>query len=87
MSLDGAPGDAVGDVLEARVQVEHFGGRSLSKSAVLAWEEREANLAVATALEERSHPDKTDAVVPHDCVVGVIPGELEVVMEGWLGQS
>ena len=86
MGFDGTPGDAVGDVLEAGVLVEHFRGRGLPGQRGLERNRSETNLAVATALEEGGHANETDTVVPHDCVGGVVAGDLEVVVECWLGQ-
>ncbi len=86
MGFDGAPGDAVGDVLQARVLVEHFRGRGLPGQRDRENKRGETNLAVATALEEGGHANETDAVVPHDCVGGVVAGDLEVVVKCWLGQ-
>lgn len=86
MGFDGAPGDAVGDVLETGVLVEHFRGRGLPGQRGLVRKRSETNLAVATALEEGGHANETDTVVPHDCVGGVVAGDLEVVVECWLGQ-
>jgi hypothetical protein len=43
-------------------------------------------LGVFATLEERSHADEADVVIPHDCVLGVITGKLEDVLKyfSWL---
>lgn len=86
LSFDRAPCDAVGDVFKPRVHIQHFGRRRLSEvrsSTPWRLEVGAADLAVATALEERCHADKADIVVPHHGILCVIPRNLEVVMKNW----
>lgn len=62
-----------------------FAGAVCLDQRRLQGRKRETNLAVVEALEERSHADEANVVIPHDCVVGlaVAIGEFEVVVEDW----
>lgn len=47
------------------------------------WTEEEATayLGIVATLEERSHANKTDIVIPHDGVLCIVVGDLECVLE------
>jgi hypothetical protein len=40
-------------------------------------------LGVVAAFEERSHPDKSNIVIPHDHILFIVFGKLEGVLEHW----
>lgn len=80
---DGTSSDAVSNILETRIQVEHLGRRCLENlvSMVLSSSPNMTYLGVFATLEKRSHANKTDIIVPHDSVLDVISGGLENVLK------
>lgn len=76
------PGDAVSYVFESRIHIEHLGWRCLF-TVRHGYRERGAltYLRVFAALKEGCYSDQSDIVVPHHCVLLLIIGDLEGILE------
>jgi hypothetical protein len=97
---DGSASDAVRDVAQAGVQVEHLRRRRLlrdksvnldhntnNKRIVTKLKQELTYLRVLAALEKGRHPHETDVVVPHDSILVLIVGDPEAVVEHCLSEA
>lgn len=84
---DGSSGDAVRYLLEPRVQVQHLsrsrlhGLVSLQINPHFLVSLEGANLGVFATFKERSHADEADIVIPHDGILVIVSGYLEIILE------
>lgn len=82
---DGTSCDAVGDVAQSRVHVEHLGWLCLPNSSArqtrIFQSVQTTYLGVFATFEKWSHAHETNVVIPHDGILALVTGDFEGVLE------